>query len=211
MKNDKSGIIEAMTLYPCTKNPPCANVSGHRTPVCPKNTASSVNNVSVGKLKASIVAKEESAPTKVKYRKNRDVYWERWEYGKGPNGIYFRQFHRNGILENEKWEENEEGELANGPNGLIYRSYLDNGILRNEKLGLDNGPDGLLVRTYHKNGKLAGESWEPGKGPDGLRYVSFYENKKLQEECWEEGEALNNTHIRVYDNEGRLISVEYWE
>ena len=45
-----------MTLYPCTKNPPCKNVSGHRTPVCPESTVKdSRGNASASKLKADVM------------------------------------------------------------------------------------------------------------------------------------------------------------
>ena len=45
-----------MTLYPCTKQPPCTNVSGHRTPVCPElTTKSSGGNTSTSKLKDDIM------------------------------------------------------------------------------------------------------------------------------------------------------------
>ena len=57
-----------MTLYTCTKNPPCTDVTGHRTPVCPKATSNLASSVS--KLKADALGNSKS-----RKQPNPDTAW----------------------------------------------------------------------------------------------------------------------------------------
>lgn len=77
-----------MIFYPCTKNPPCTNVSGHRTPVCPNNTSSIHSSVS--KLKAEAVLEHKSVG--ISHHPNGNLSSEQWEPGKGPGGLLYSMY-----------------------------------------------------------------------------------------------------------------------
>ncbi len=147
-----------MNLYPCTKQPTCTNVTGHRTPVCPNDTSSIKSSVS--KLKTEAMLEHE--PIRISYHDNSKVAYEEWELGKGPEGLSYRSYHDNGKIASEGWES------GKGPDGLEYHRFYTNGKTTYEVWEPGKGPDGLECREYHTNGKIAYERWGPGKGPDGL-------------------------------------------
>ena len=136
-----------MKLFPCTKQPPCKNVRGHKTPVCPNDT--NKNKFSASKLKTEAVLEHE--PVVISYHENGKLYYERWESGKGPDGLLYRSYDENGKLYYEEWEP------GKGPDGLRFRGYHNNRKLRFEQWELGKGPDGLLYREYDENGKIIEE------------------------------------------------------
>ena len=88
--------------------------------MCPNDT--SKNRSSVGKLKAEAVLEHE--PIEILYHENGKVACEKWESGKSPDGLEFREYHENGKVACEKWEP------GKGPDGLECRkSYEDGNII----------------------------------------------------------------------------------
>ncbi len=193
-----------MNLYPCTKNPPCTNVSGHRTPVCPNDTSKTRSSVS--KLKTEAMLEHE--PIAISYHENGKVYREEWPSGKGPDGLFAREYHKNGKVSYEEWEDGREP--GKGPDGLLYRSYHENGKLYYEEWEPGKGPDGLSYRRFYENGKVLCEHWESGKGPDGLRSYEYHENGKVLCEHWEPGKGPDGLFIRRSYRNGK-VAFEKWE
>ena len=141
-----------MNLYPCTKQPPCTTVRGHRTPVCPMKNVKSM--LPASRLNADNISKHafyEHAFCDTQYYDNGNLSCEEWEPGKGPGGLWYREYYQDKSLYFEEWESGK-------------------------------GPEGLASRLYYENGKLLSEAWEPGKGPDGLWYRSYCENGQVSYE-----------------------------
>ena len=183
-----------MKIYPCTKNPPCTNVTGHRTPVCPNNTS----NASSKKLKTDAVLESIHEPVVVLYHYNGKLYREEWGPGEG-GGLESRSYDEYGNFLCEKWED------SKGPEGIKLREYHENGKVSFEGWEPGKGPDGLRIRSYRDNGKIYYERWEPGKGPDGLAYRSYYDNGKVLREEWDENKGPKGIFCRMYDPYGNVI------
>ena len=142
-----------MKLYPCTKQPPCTNVTGHRTPVCPNDT--SKNKLLASKLKTEAMLEHE--PARISYHNNGKVAYEKWEPGRWADGLLYRSYYDTGKLSYEAWEE------GKGPGGLESREYWENGNIAFEKWEPGKGPDDLFVRRHDNNGQISYEGWKEGK------------------------------------------------
>lgn len=181
-----------MNLYPCTKNPPCKNVSGHLTPVCPNDT-SGLNNTSASKLKADVLRNDHVSSPKVERRNDGSVKSMMWENGDNEDGIHSLHFSNDGNLIAETWDH------GKGPGGLERRQFHLNRMLQLEQWESGKGPGDLSLRTYRRNGQVDTEEWEPGKGPDGLWYRSYYTTGGIEFERWELGKGPGGLRYRRYD------------
>ncbi len=229
-----------MTVYPCTNNPICKNVSGHRTPVCPNDTVKHRYKSTAKQLKDSVLEEYDlSTPKEVRYFNNpygyRSGKYEIWDADRNKEGLYWRKYIQDEssgyVLEGERWfpgkgPDNVEQCLYNpetgiviekwwepgkGPDGLRYRMYeLDGVTLRGQEWEDGRHPDGLHRQTY-RNGALLHESWWPNRNIENRESCTYYHpSGYLKEEVWKSGNSSDGIFIRKQYYKNGKINLERW-
>ena len=197
-----------MTLYPCTKNPPCPNNRRHHTPVCPEIIAGKTKHISAKQLKINALRREEFVQPDLQtcYSFSGSIKSQYWNAGNGPDGLSYREFYEGGKVKELRW-----GRDKRGPNGLSSIEYFENGDIHEEYWKGGKGPDGLSNRRFYENGQIGYEEWEENKGPKGAWLREYHENGIVSGEIFNRGFKGGPHGVSSYSRyENGQIESEEW-